>query len=481
MNRVLAMMLLTTAVFYALGVTLMQWHTRDVVSAEPRSFSRVVRAICKRGEYCANGALCERRLAEIRSASVAAGLTERQALSMRKLLLTERACMATGRVRTQPHRALELCAAYERGESLVDLARTADMPPIALFRVVLRERHASDLSVKQFKRFVQHALRQPAQVLPERDQLELARAFPVDCAAFTSEDDLYGQRRGAYRLERALQHHLTEHGVRFVTEDEQRVAHEASGAPGPLLSTPDILASRPVRINGRRVHWLDAKAYFGPAAFTRQGKQTFRMWLKKTREQAKRYDERFGPGAMVFALGYCTQLASLLPQTLLLDAAPVGGADVLDRPADVVVVQRPVQRARRRAPPRKGAPTRESTAATGASAAASTESPRPSATSARAHLPNHVHVPAVTLSHSRRAANAKTSTVPDIPPTDHADPRRAGAAERAQRSDLRVGGTRDDDSYDVVDDDAAGRRAAGADDGHASGSSQASDIDYRHQ
>lgn len=94
-----------------------------------------------------------------------------------------------------------------------------------------------------------------------------------------------------------------------------------------------------MRINGQRVHWIDAKAYFGPAPTSRLGRDALRLWLGRTKAQARRYERSFGRGAMTFALSFHRGLDELLAaEAIVLDASVVGGRHVLDRPADDVVV-----------------------------------------------------------------------------------------------------------------------------------------------
>lgn len=324
----------------ALPPSTLVWPRMDVVPSCPAPvFNDLLRSLIIRGEYCPNRCLPPDRLAQVAAAAEVAGMHEAQALSLRKLLLTERAIKVSGYIGSHPRREAALCRQYEEGGSLVSIARAADTPPVALFRMVFRSRHV-DWSENKLRLQLRRALRDPERHLGERDRIELARAMELDCVSYTADDDMYGQRRGAYRLERALQHFLAQSGVEFLTEDEQRLRHIESGG-GPLPSTPDLLitGSAGITINGHRVHWLDAKAYFGPAPISSLGRQALRIWLKRTKDQAQRYTRLFGQGALVFALGHHDDLAELLaPEALVLDASIMGGMNVLDHPADVVIL-----------------------------------------------------------------------------------------------------------------------------------------------
>jgi hypothetical protein len=329
------------------------WPQREVVpSVSAARFNVLLHALIVHGEFASSYNLEGERLAQVRAAAEATGLNERQALSMRKLLLTQRAITTAGRLRREPELCRAFCAAYEQGQPLAELSRELDIPPIALFRAVFRARNEGRWGESTLRRTMRRALASPERYLSERDCAELHSAMQLDAVSFTADDDMYGQRRGAYRLERALQTFLSERGVRYRTEDEQRLA--AAGV-GPLPSTPDVLLDHPggVSVNGVQIHWIDAKAYFGPAPLSRHGKRYMHSWLGRTKTQAERYSLRFGRGALVFGLGHHEALSRHLePDAIILDASVVGGSAILDTPADVVVVNRARRWSRDDLPPR---------------------------------------------------------------------------------------------------------------------------------
>lgn len=124
-------------------------------------------------------------------------IREQQALSLRRLLLTERAITRSNYLRARPGREAALCRCYESGDALVDLARAEDLPPIALFRAVLGARDEGVCSEGQLRVRMRRALQHPERHLIERDSLELEGAMRQDASSFVSDDDKHGQRRGA--------------------------------------------------------------------------------------------------------------------------------------------------------------------------------------------------------------------------------------------------------------------------------------------
>jgi hypothetical protein len=107
-----------------------------------------------------------------------------------------------------------------------------------------------------------------------------------------SESDL-GSRANSLRIqskatafEEAVAWWLRDMGVEFLTEKDLR----SKGGSSTLL-TPDFLLESPIVINGRKIHWIDAKNYpmWGS-----------RLVAKGLSKQAEKYTRAFGPGAMVF-------------------------------------------------------------------------------------------------------------------------------------------------------------------------------------
>jgi len=229
------------------------WPRGEVArSCSEPVFDALLRTLIVPGDFSPNRCLTCAQRARVSEAAESAGMRSHQALSLRKLLLTERAIGRTGGLRSQPRREAALCRTYEAGTSLVETARAADVPPVALFRAVLRARFKGLCGAKALREQIRRTLREPECHLSERDCAELAAAMPLDAVAYAAECDLYGQRRGAYRLERALQRLLEERGMAFLTEDDQRQRH--LGVAGPLPSTPDVLLGpEGALINGERV------------------------------------------------------------------------------------------------------------------------------------------------------------------------------------------------------------------------------------
>jgi len=78
----------------------------------------------------------------------------------------------------------------------------------------------------------------------------------------------------------------------------------------------------PIAVRGRVVHWIDSKASFADPAVHRD----------KGLPQFQAYVNRYGPGLVIYWLGFPEELAGAHPEVALADAFPAAG-DIQRLPA----------------------------------------------------------------------------------------------------------------------------------------------------
>jgi Protein of unknown function TPD sequence-motif len=131
--------------------------------------------------------------------------------------------------------------------------------------------------------------------------------------------------RDAARLfENAIAHFLRNKSIEYFTEQEQK--QRASSTPGEELvkGTPDFLLKNPVLLNEysldrknqrrihsqRKIHWLEAKMFYGASTIPEGKKSAVGTILPKMRIYVKLH----GEGAIVFSQGCGESLASQLAE-----------------------------------------------------------------------------------------------------------------------------------------------------------------------
>jgi hypothetical protein len=106
---------------------------------------------------------------------------------------------------------------------------------------------------------------------------------------------------------------------RFETQEAQLARMHAQGVAA--AATPDFLLLEPARVNGAVCHWIEVKRSYGAGLVCDEEKH----WLpsKKALKQLAKYVAAFGPGAVVFSLGFAEVfLERLPPGVLALDGSP---------------------------------------------------------------------------------------------------------------------------------------------------------------
>jgi hypothetical protein len=221
-------------------------------------------------------------------------MSTRQAMSLRNALLQQKA--------VKRHYILVkdskiLARKYNRGESVLSLSRQFDYPPVNVFRAVLT-------GLGYSKKRIKTCLQNPREKLESREYHEFEAAEKADIVS--NMDQEFGHQRGEV-FEDIVGNFLKENGITFVRQDV--LAAEQLEKFKKAIATPDFLFIDNVEINGQRVAWIDVKSFYGANT---------KLRLKKTRNQAARYIDYWGTGAIFFLEGFgasfqingCTMLSA---------------------------------------------------------------------------------------------------------------------------------------------------------------------------
>lgn len=225
------------------------------------------------------------------------GINIQQGLSLRKAQMQEKAVYGHHRMMARGDKFKQL---YENGESILNLSKRFDFPPVAIFRAILTSRGWSKLRIKE-------ALRSPKKRLSERDQREFASAEEKDRVTNVDQGET---ALLADLFEVVLGNYLDDLGINYRRQDE--LLKEQQKEHGRPLNTPDFLIMDRLVINGQEVAWIDAKNFYGAnVSFAK----------KKTKKQMNRYIDEWGAGAIVYRHGFCKGV--VIPGVLMLDSTPL--------------------------------------------------------------------------------------------------------------------------------------------------------------
>lgn len=176
-------------------------------------------------------------------------------------------------------RSKELHGHWESGKTFTDVSRMCKIAPTLCASFILEHKGYS-------KKMFRSAVKNPASVQDARLRRELDQAIKEDFiySDWAAEE----QRARGEQHERNLEKWLAAKGYSFWTEKD-RAGEE---------KTPDFLLKNASTWNGKTVHWFESKGYFGD------------QWEVKRSysKQLKKYVELFGPGVVVYWLGYITDM-----------------------------------------------------------------------------------------------------------------------------------------------------------------------------
>lgn len=169
-------------------------------------------------------------------------------------------------------------AAYDSGTSILALSEQYKHPPVDLLRLVFIQ--------KGYKAVT--SIINGSQLLPStRDNHELSIAKQNDM--FFDEAAVL---QSALDYEAEIERQFIQHKVKYKTQEV--LTTEQSKRYGAAVSTPDFAFLEPVYFNGHRIYWLDVKNYYYVPGFL----------SSKLQQQGEKYDQLWGPGALLFRYGY---------------------------------------------------------------------------------------------------------------------------------------------------------------------------------
>lgn len=214
-----------------------------------------------------------------------------QALSLRSAELQRKAKQRHWQL--QSH-GMKLYREYVNGKSIVFIAKKYDLPPMNVLRHILS-------LMKYSKEKIKRGFKNPQEEFQDREIREFYAAEAADCISSSDHDET---RKRAEAFEMSIESILVQMNVSFVTQqDLEREQLRDFGRP---FVTPDFLILDELYVNGERIHWIDAKAFYGSQVFD-------------TARQMNRYIELWGIGSIIFLRGYNESLPRMMDNCVMMD------------------------------------------------------------------------------------------------------------------------------------------------------------------
>jgi hypothetical protein len=189
---------------------------------------------------------------------------------------------ATSRFYVVKNQIGRIASLYDKGTSLVELARRHSFPPVLLGYLLFLHK---GMPRKQFWQDV----RAPDHIRDGRLRREMKAAVEEDIIYSPRGEEV--QRERGHRGERWLFDWLDRRCVKYMTEHDLKKLKD-------YTKTPDALFMKPMMVAGKKTAWIESKANFGDVVEIKRN-------LKK---QLLPYVKLFGPGMVVYWYGYVSDI-----------------------------------------------------------------------------------------------------------------------------------------------------------------------------
>ena len=186
-------------------------------------------------------------------------------------------------------------------KNIIELSEKYNHPPVSLLKLIVSH-HL--MRKKKRKRRGTPNKKQMRNILKSHEQFKLAEENDI----FTSTDQKECQDN-AELFERELEDYLKSHSIKFKTQEE--LVKEQIEKYGKPINTPDFLILSNLRINGKKINWIDAKNFYGANTFL----------VKKSKKQFKRYTNEWDYGAAIYRHGFSDKLN--FKKTTLIDYSKI--------------------------------------------------------------------------------------------------------------------------------------------------------------
>jgi hypothetical protein len=169
---------------------------------------------------------------------------------------------------------------WQRGETLLELSRRYEFPPILTGLMLFQE---TGRSRKQYWTMVRNP-----ETIGDPDLRKQIEEITKADMIYSPEGTEKQYKRGAWG-EKNLQDWLDGQGIGYRTENDLR---------GEFPKTPDALLDKPILVNGWKVNWIESKATFGDRVEVN----------KNTKKQLAPYVQLFGQGLVVYWFGFVDEI-----------------------------------------------------------------------------------------------------------------------------------------------------------------------------
>ncbi len=202
----------------------------------------------------------------------------KQYLSFRSQILKNKVCFFS---KNKKNTEL-IIKMYNSNKSIAEIQKELDLNPLTIANILFPKNNT---------------------ILNKRDVENYQYAVDNDITVSDNDEQL-----SAIVFENKVMKWLDKENVKYITQEE--LIKKQKKEYGRAVSTPDFLITSDYYVDGVKINWIDAKAYYGAYV---------PLFFNKKKKQAKKYNDEYGSGAFMFKYGFTSHKKFYFENTLCLD------------------------------------------------------------------------------------------------------------------------------------------------------------------
>jgi hypothetical protein len=169
---------------------------------------------------------------------------------------------------------------YTNGKNVLEISGKFDISPLN----ILREVFLSKYKTKLIKIIMN------PDILSNHDKEQLSIAIENDDYALVDGTEVMKE---SAEFEKQVENFLKKNSIKYITQEE--LTKEQIKTHGQPVNTPDFLIKSDLYIGNSKINWIDAKNFYG---------SNIPFVKNKIKKQTFKYLNKWGPGSIIFSLGF---------------------------------------------------------------------------------------------------------------------------------------------------------------------------------
>ena len=190
---------------------------------------------------------------------------------------------------------------YYKNNNIFILSKKYDVSPIRIIKLLLKKHHVSNNNINKIFLLVS---KKKYEIIKKKYSFNInflkniKKVIDNDIFNTTTQDIV---KEYATKFEKKLEYSIDNiYKLKYKTEEQLK--EEQKIKYGRAILTPDLYLMSDLYINKIKINWIDAKNYYGANT---------KIIVRNLKKQIDKYYKILGSGAIVFSLGYSSELNNI--------------------------------------------------------------------------------------------------------------------------------------------------------------------------